>query len=530
MTKRSFLRGALILAIASGISRILGVVSMVLLPRIIKPDGMGLLQLVNPIFYFAAVVAIFSIPTSVSKMVSERAATKSYQAVFRVLKVALMFMVVTGLLATVLMIVSARFLAEVVAKDPGVYPILLVLAPAAFFLAIGGAFRGFFQGMQNMTPPALSQIVDQLIKVVGGVVFALWLMPKGIEYAAAGVASARVIGEILGVMILVGFYFMNKRSLEKEQKREIIKEDYPSILKEMLALAVPLLTATVLWPVMQMLDTFVLPTRLQSLGYSAEHIRAMAGYLGMALTVSQFPNIITVALSTSLIPAISEAHALGSRLLIRRRAEEAVRLAVLFGIPAFVGLFILAEPISTMLFNYPEVGAPLKILAIGTLVLGLNQASNGVLVGLGSVLVPVRNLTMGLIVKLILNLVLTSISSIGYLGAAWGSTFGWLVVALLNFSAVKKRSQLSISFKETVIKPVFAALIMGFSAYFLYDNLVLFTASQPIATLGAIFLGVPLYFLVLMFGGVISRHDIEMLPRIGRKLADFLVEWKFIKE
>ena len=106
-----------------------------------------------------------------------------------------------------------------------------------------------------------------------------------------------------------------------------------------------------------MLDTFVLPTRLQSLGYSAEHIRAMAGYLGMALTVSQFPNIITVALSTSLIPAISEAHALGSRLLIRRRAEEAVRLAVLFGIPAFVGLFILAEPISTMLFNYPEVGA-----------------------------------------------------------------------------------------------------------------------------------------------------------------------------
>ena len=136
---------------------------------------------------------------------------------------------------------------------------------------------------------------------------------------------------------------------------------------------------------------------------------------------------------------------------------------------------------------------------------------------------------MGLIVKLILNLVLTSISSIGYLGAAWGSTFGWLVVALLNFSAVKKRSQLSISFKETVIKPVFAALIMGFSAYFLYDNLVLFTASQPIATIGAIILGVTFYFLVLMIGGVISRHDIEMLPRIGRSSQTFLLNGNLLR-
>ncbi len=530
MTEESFLRGAFILALSSGISRVLGIVYIIFIPRIILDEGMGLIQLVKPIHYFAVVIAILGMPTAVSILVAEKAAQGSIPGVFRVLRVSFLILVATGLGACGAMWASASFFSGHVIKDPGVYLIILVMAPSAFFYALGGAFRGFFQGLQHMTPTAVSQVLDQIVRVVLTITLAIWLMPHGVELAVAGTAMAVVAGEFVSVLTLFTFFMVQKQSLVAKIARRSRPDYEPGrkLCKRLLRLALPIVLTTVLWPIMQMLDTVLIPERMQAAGFDQAQIRELMGYLGMALTLSQLPNIITVAMSTSLIPAISEAATLGSKRLVAKRTREAIRIALIFGLPSFAALFVLAEPISQLLFSYPQVGAPLRILAIGTITLGTIQATTGVLEGMSLVMIPVKNLLVGVGVKFVCNYLLTGIPGVGITGAAWGTTLGWLVVAFLNVYSVCQQVDLRINVKEVLLKPVGAALITALSLHYLFDTLHVLGPNT--ATLLTVTWSMSLYFLLLMMMGAIHEKDVRLLPKVGTPLADWLYTWGFLRK
>lgn len=531
MAKESFLRGAIILAVASALSRIVGIVYMVVLPRIIYDDGMGLFQLVKPIHYFAAVLAISGIPTAVSKLVAEKAAKGWVEEVQRVFRIGLTMMVITGSLAAVTMIGGAPYFAETFAQDLGVKDVIAILGPACFFLALSAAFRGYFQGLQYMIPTAVSQVTDQVVRVVTTIILSIMLMPYGVERAVTGVAWGSLLGECSGWLVLIGFYVLQRKTLLQEipHSNQAVSESYWLVFKRLAGLALPVVVATVLWPIMQLADTLLIPSRMQAAGFSADTIREGVGHLGMALTLSQFPNIVTVALATSLVPAISEAWSLGSKGLVARRSEEAVRIALLFGIPSFVGLYVLAEPISQMLFGYPEAGVPLRILALGTVTLGVIQSTTGVLQGLGEMMLPVRNLIAGVICKFIVNYVLTANPHIGVCGAAWGTTIGWFIIALLNTIAVFRRVGVVIHFSNTVLKPCTAALGLAVGLYYVHDTL-LFFLSNTLSTLIAISGGMVFYFLLLMLWGTILQRDMALIPVVGSRLGRVLQEWGFLRK
>lgn len=530
MTKESFLRGAVILALASMLSRLIGLVYMVALPRLIYDDGMGLYQLVKPIHYFAAVLAIAGMPVAISKLIAEKVALGSRQEVRRVFQVGAKIMMVTGGLVATALLVGAPWLAAVFARDLGVKSTLALLGPACFFLALSAAFRGFFQGLQCMTPTAVSQVVDQVVRVGATMALSLMLRPWGIEMAVTGVAWGFIIGELAGWLILAGYYLVRRDLLlEAIPERRVLKpEPSGKIVGRLLSLAGPAVVATILWPIMQLADSLLIPLRMQVAGFSPDVIREGLGHLGMALTLSQFPNIVTVALATSLVPAISEAWTLQSKKLVRYRAEEALRIALIFGIPACAALYVLAEPLSSVLFGYPQVGASLKLLALGTVTLGLIQSTTGILQGLGSMLIPVRNLALGVVVKFALNYVLVADPSLGILGAAWSTTLGWAVVALLNLGSVFRRVGPVINWRNGVFYPAVATFGAASSMYFLHDTLVYYVPNA-LASLGALIIGFLLYFLLLMIWGSFTERDVHLLPGVGRPLASWLQEWGFLR-
>jgi len=391
------LRGAAILAAASALNRLIGLVYMIALPRLISDQGMGLYQLVKPIHYFAAVVAIGGMPVAVAKLSAEKAALGQAWEVQRTFRTGLLLLLLSGGAVALALILGAPWFAAVLAKDPGVIPILVALGPACFFLALSAGFRGFFQGLQYMTPTAISQVADQVVRVCATIALSLYLRPRGLEFAVMGVAAAFILGELTGWLVLAGAYLGPGRRLLAELKgaAPARPESVGSLAARLIALAVPAVVATILWPVMQLADSLLVPLRLQAAGFGPAAIREGLGHLGMALTLAQFPNVVTVALATSLVPAVSEAKALAREGLVRHRAEEALRMALIFGVPSCTALFVLAAPISQVLFGYSQVAEPLRILAFGTVTLGIIQATTGVLQGLGAMGVPVRNLSAG---------------------------------------------------------------------------------------------------------------------------------------
>ena len=201
--KDSFLKGAFILAAAGLVVKVLGAVYRIPLARLIKDEGMGLYQMAYPIYLILLSISTAGIPTAISKMVSEDVAIGRFKNAHRIFKVSMIVLTIIGLGLTVLLGFGANWLAVKIYKNPKAFYSILSISPAIFFVSIMSCFRGFFQGLQDMTPSAVSQIVEQIGRVIAVFILAYMLLPYGVEYAAAGAAFGPVAGSVMGLIVLI---------------------------------------------------------------------------------------------------------------------------------------------------------------------------------------------------------------------------------------------------------------------------------------------------------------------------------------
>lgn len=548
--KQSFARGAVILAIASVCSRLLGVAYIVALPRIIRDEGMGLIQMVRPLYNLAVILSVAGLPVALSKLVAEQLALGNTRGAVRVFRLTLLLMMLLGAVFTGVLGLGAGWLAANIIRDSLSYPALMATVPSVFLLAVVAALRGFFQGMQYMTPSAVSQVVEQICRVVAMLILATVLMPLGVQYGAAGASLGSAVGAIGGLIVLAVYYvawWRRTRVALPDRVQVKSAESAVHLLQRLFSLSLPIVLGAILWPTMQMIDTGLVPLRMQVAGYSADAIREALGYFGMALSLMHFPNVITWALSITLVPAVAEASALRAYQHVQRRAIEALRLTVLFGLPASVGLFLLSGDAAYLLFGYPQAGEPLRVLALGTLAVGVFQVCSGVLQGLGLVLLPVRNLVVGVLVKLGLNYWLTALPGMGIRGAAWGTILGFGAASLLNLRAVYRCTRIQPSWRELVLKPALASLVMGLAVVVVYDafygfithfvhlihwdrgQLHLSFVCNGFATLGAVVIGIIVYVIGLLGTGALYQRDLELIPKIGVKLGQWFRRRGWVK-
>ncbi|MBC7325757.1 MAG: polysaccharide biosynthesis protein, partial [Moorella sp. (in: Bacteria)] len=327
------------------------------------------------------------------------------------------------------------------------------------------------------------------------------LLPKGVEYAAAGAAFSTVVGGTAGFLIIFFIYLRQRDDIFREIRKdaEAPRESFASIAYRLFAFAVPITLGGLIIPVMNLADAAIVNRRLQEAGFAMERATQLYGQLtGMAGPLINLPPIITIALSASLVPAISEAVALGNSRLVSSRATTGVRITLMFGFPAAAGLYLLATPICSMLYHNPEAGVPLSVLAFGVIFLTLNQTTSGILQGIGKTMIPVKNLLYGALVKIALNYTLTGIPQINIRGAALGSVAGYMVSSLLNLWAVHRHTGIRAGINSLLIKPLAATLAMGFGVVFIYLQAAGAGMGNTRATLGAVAVGSVLYAVVLL--------------------------------
>jgi len=535
----SFIKGAAILTAAGLAARVMGFGYRVILTRIIGAEGMGLYQMAYPIYTVLLVVSRSGIPVALAKLIADKIAADKKKEAYKIFKVARKMSFLVGLIVSIIMALAAKPLISFLSLDPRSYYAVLAISPAIFVVSIMASYRGFFQGLQDMVPTAKSQILEQFIRMFTMVGLVVFLVPYGLEYAAAGASFGAVSGALGGLLILLYIYAKRKEKIFSflDGGYDSIELSTKSVVRRIVSLGVPITLGALVMPLMSLVDLVFVPNRLQAAGYMVREATALYGmFSAVAMPLVNFPTIITVSLSASLVPAIAEAFTLGKEKLINYRTQTALRLTVLISLPAAAGLFLLAEPLTEIIFAEPGAAVPLRFVAWGVFFIALQQTSTGILNGIGKTSIPARNLMVGAVFNGFINYTLTAVPAIGIRGAALGTTIGFAIAAFLNLYYVKKESGFIINVKTMILKPFASVFLMGVfvkTFYNLLKNLLEvnnLAYAYQITTFTTVAAAALFYFIVLLLLQEIKYQDLSVIPVFGEKLANLLKKWGFLKD
>jgi stage V sporulation protein B len=525
----TFLTGAFLLAASSAFSRVLGATVRIPLARLMGDEGIGLYQMAYPIYSVMLALSTTGINIAVSKLVAEKVARGRWRSAMSVFTHAFWLLVTLGLVGSVGLAILAGPISQHLVHDPRAYLALLAISPALFLVAVMAALRGLFQGMQDMAPTAMSQVVEQLVRVTTMFWLGLALLPQGIARAAAGAVSGAVTGAVAGLAYL-GWRYIKMSGVLRARVRAATGdpgERGRAVLGQILRVAVPISMASIIMPLMQFIDMAIVPGRLQLLGHSYQEATGLYGQLsGMAYPLVYVPTIFTAALAVSLVPAVSEAH-VHSPAWVRSRTALAVRLNLLVNLPAAAGLAVLAREICTMLYKEPGAGIPLAWLAPGIVFLSVQMVTGAVLQGLGRSDLPVKHLVVGGAVKLALTYVLTA-TALGVSGAAIATVVGFAVNSYLNSRAAARLTGGPIGTVSLGLRPALASIVMGLLLLASRPRLATFP-SPSLATLIAIGFGITVYGVLVLAMGSVTASEIEMIPAIGPLMARMLSRLRLIR-
>ncbi len=531
MKKNSFIQGAVILAVSGIIVKLIGAVSRIYLSRLLGGEGIGLYQMAYPIYLLCLSISTAGLPVAISIMVSERNAIHDFLGGQRILKIALSVLTLTGLLFSVgLYFGSSVLIDHHIVRDPRAYWSLIALAPAVFCATISATMRGYFQGLQNMTPTAVSEVIEQFVRVVTMIGLAIILLPKGLEFGAAGATFGAAPGAAAAILTLGWFYWHDRKHRKMwymSQDKSIVPDSTWNIMKRLFILAIPVSCANIMIPIVSNIDLFIVPKRLEVAGFNVEQATTLFGYLtGMATALINMPTIVTSSMSSSLVPGISEASIKKDFDTIRRRARTALRLASVFTLPAAIGLGVIATPISTMLYATPNAGPCIAVMSIGIFFLGIQQVTTGILQGLGKTAVPFINLIVSGCVKVAFSWNLTAMPQFGVLGAAFATDTDFAVAAALNLLFLYRYMRFNMDYGH-LLKVAIASAVMGVAVYFSFGAIIGAIHSNTLSALLAICVGVVVYALGILLTKAIKPEDVRTMPKIGPKLAAIIEKISF---
>lgn len=510
----NFLRGAAVLTIAGLMVKVIGSVNRVLLSRLLGGEGIGLYQMAYPIYLLLLAVSAAGIPIAISIIVAELLAKNDYGNVRRVFKVSLRLMAFVGLVLAVMLFLAAGWLVDTgIIRDGRAYYALVALIPAVFFATILASFRGFFQGHQLMTPPAVSQIIEQFVRVITMVVLAYCLLPYGLEYAAAGAAFGAVPGSLTGLVVLGYFYRKYHKLWQKPENSCVLPpESTLSLVKRLLCLALPVSLANVLVPVSSSMDMLVVPNRLVASGYAVEQATTLFGYLaGMAQPLLMMATIPTLSLAASLVPAVSEAYTLKDMESIESKASVVMKLCCLITVPAAVGMSAYAEQISLLLYGTSKAAVAIMHSGPSIWLLGLQQVTTGILQGMDKTNIPMINMFIGIIVKLAAVWFLTA--GYGIAGAAWATNINFGIIAMLNIYMLQRNS---ISFKwGVIVKIMLASALMAAIGMSIYGVLCSFLP-KVLANIAVLLFAAMVYVVLLPCLKIVTKEELRQMPVVKK--------------
>ena len=505
MKKQSLIKGSLVLACAGILAKFLGLFFRWPLIMLIGDEGLGYYQMTYPLYMLFVAIAA-GIPIAVSKLVSEKNALGKYEESFQVIKEALKVMVLLGIGTSIFLAVGGKFLLPFLKWDDKAYYSILGICLAPTLIGIITPIRGFFQGFQNMTPTAISQILEQIGRVIVGVGLAYILIDKGIEYSVGGASFGAVAGAFVAALYLIPKY----RKIKNSFKLGKIKGSH-KIFMEIINIALPISIGAAVGSVMGVIDSVLVPQKLLQAGFTGQEATVLYAQLtGKATVFTNIPMTLATALAASIIPIISELYILKDKVQVKQKIDTTMKLCMIVSIPCFLGLFFMAEPIMNLLFPGKADGFMiLKYLSISVPFLVGTQITTSILQGMGYYYRPVFHLFIGCILKVVLTMNLIPIRSLNIYGAVIATIISYSVVLILNLIYMAKRFKYAPNIKDVIIKPIFASILMIGTVLYLYTQALKYSGSNSISCLIAVFVGIIIYMISLFVLKIFSVEEIK---------------------
>ena len=587
-TESTFLKGAMILSISMVVVKVIGMIYKIAMARVLGELGNGIFNIAYDIYNPLFMLATAGFPIAISRLVSENVAKKKYRDVRKIHKISIPIFIVAGIVCFVLLIIVSEFYVDIINASEAKLAIY-TLAPTIFFGCLVSIYRGYYEGLRNMVPTAISEIIEASSKLLLGLAFAYGIAYVGTnEYNQYGtlfgvvqssdnnfsstLTSYTVAGAILGVTLgsFLAFLFLFLRY--KIKGDSITKEDILNsppltktniLRKRLIMTAIPVGLGAIVMSISGSIDTMFVQIRIMDIMNTAPNVlkemydyidpkyfllnengelqiqKYLYGAFSYSTTLLMLITAVTQVFGTSALPSITQAWTLQNKSRIKSSIETVLKTTTLFTLPAGLGLCALAQPILTLIYYNKEtidgiqIATPvLQVMGISVLFIATSTPICSMLQAIGRVDLPLKLLTIGMTIKIILNYTLVGIPEINIKGAAVGSLVGYLFVCIVGIYFLCKETKIVPDFISIIIKPGVSAIACAICAYFAYvlsDNLLGNNIiSSNISVIISIFVAGIVYLMFLFLVRGINKSDILMLPK-GNSIVKALEKVKLIK-
>ena len=528
----NFLVQGSILAMASIISRVIGLIYRIPLTAIIGNKGNDYYGCAFEIYNILLIISSYSLPLAVSKLISADISLGRKKNAYRVLKCALIFGLTTGTIAAGILFFGAEYITGTIMKTPYSIFAVKILVPILIVVAVLGVMRGFFQGLGTMMPSAVSQILEQIANAIVSVWAAYVLFQYGTKvgnilgnpdnYAAAYGAAGGTLGTGIGAVValfFVSFVLLTylkvfKRQMKRDRRANV--DSYSYLFKILVITIVPVLLSTTIYNCNAILDQAIFKNIANIQGYTANEISEWNGiYTGKYKTLINVPISIASSLAASSVPALTAAYTSGDKDGVRSQINTAIRFIMVVAFPCAVGMGVLASPILQLLFHdSSELAAGmLQTGAMSIVFFSLSTLSNGLLQGINRMKEPVKNASIALVLHIGVLVALMFVLKLNIFAVVFANAFFGFMMCILNAYSVKKYSGYKQEFKRTFLIPGISAVVMGVVVFLVYKLILYVFRINSIATLISIIFGAVTYAVFLLLLKGLTEEEIRKFPK-----------------
>jgi O-antigen/teichoic acid export membrane protein len=555
------LHGAFILTLATVLSKLIGTLQKIPLQNMGGDVVFGIYNTVYPFYSLVITLAIAGFPIAISKFVAENDVTSNDEENRRILRLSSWFIGLLGVILGLCTYVGAPLIARWI-DNTHVASAIRYVSVAFLFVPLMSLLRGFFQGHQNMVPTAISQIVEQSVRVTVMIVLLLYLTSReaGPEDIAAGALFGSAAGGAAGLLVML-FYWrryrtrVNKRLIpvDTETRRERISnvevavavnrlgdpirsESSWRLLRKIAVYAIPICLASLALPLMNLVDTFTVPKLLKAGGIGDSGAMIQFGIYNRGMPLVQLITMLATSLSVLFIPALAEARFKSDTLLMQNQCRLALRWFWMMGLAASVGLCVLAEPINVMLYQDTAGTDTMRWIAFTAAFSSISLVSAALLQGIGIVKAPAVNLLVGALAKTLLNLWL--VPKFGITGAAIAFVVAQLLAAALNVALLVRSAGLRLGVGALLLKPAIilaglgsAAVGAQWAATTVFSALGLRAVRMVavVESLSGVTAGAIVFVILVVLTKLIREEELRMLPKVGSGLTKLLQRLRVLR-
>lgn len=524
--KDTFFGGAAILAVGIIAVKVISAVYKMPLVNILGSSGYADFSAAFNIFNILLTVSTAGIPVAMSKMISEANSKQRYSQTHKIFRVSMLFFAAFGLLCSLVMFFGADFFADLM-NDTKAAACMRVLAPSVALVSGLSVFRGYAQGCSNMTPSSVSQIIEALFKLIFGLTLAWYLirvLGKPDYIGAAGAIAGVTVSELAALVYMGWNYLGARQNAPPPLRRE--RTDSPSaILKTCLLLAIPITITAASTSIITAVDNSLVLGRLQNAGLklSEDGARALMGNYTGVQTVYQIPAALMVAITASVIPAVTICFTQRDRKGAAKIVGSSLKTAALIAFPSGIGMLVLGKPIVQLLFpglDAEIAGTILSILGIANVFVCLMLVATSILQAYNILTLPIFTMLIGGIIMVLFDFFMVGTVRFNIFGSPIGTCICFGTTCVLDLYLVSTVVSGYPSFAQLFGKPLAASVLMGATAWSIFGLTSDFIGVK-LAVILAILVAIALYVVLLVLLQVLTADDLSLMPKgeqIGRLL------------